>query len=241
VRGGADEARISELRALAEAEAAPVNAVLMQIVTGAVQAELFDIYEPVALDAYCAVAKAFDATAAKFAAAAAKADVEADSEAMVGQSAAARARVDRRRGPRRGAREHLVLLVAAAELAGVVIDELLLPLIIRNAGNLHRRKLWTAFTSANPVAPQKHWVSKREIANQWTPPRCGRWAALCAVGADIGAANIVEGIEPYRRPAPFDRREYPVKGQVGNRVEVYDPEDVDYQQQLERGYATAAS
>jgi len=50
VRGGADEARISELRALAEAEAMPINPTLMIIVSGAVQAELFDLYEPVALD-----------------------------------------------------------------------------------------------------------------------------------------------------------------------------------------------
>jgi hypothetical protein len=127
-------------------------------------------------------------------------------------------------------------------LAGIVIDadELVLPLVIRNTADLHRRKLWAAFTSANPVVPHKQWVSKREIARQWTPPRCGRWSALAALGAAVGAADLTAGIEPYRRPAPFDRREYPVKGHVGNRVEIFDPEDADYQQQLERGYATAS-
>jgi len=59
LHGGADEARISELRALAEAEATPINSVLMTILAGAVQAEPFDVYEPVALDGYTAVAKAF--------------------------------------------------------------------------------------------------------------------------------------------------------------------------------------
>lgn len=240
LQGGADEARISELRALAEAEAAPINSALMTIVTGAVQAELFEIYSPAGFDAYHAVARVFDDTAAKFAACATKVDVEADSETVVGLPAAARTAWIDAVGHAGALDEHLVVLAAAAELAGVVIDadELLLPLVIRNAGNLHRRKLCTAFTSANPAAPQTYWVSKREIADQWTAPRCGRWAALCVVGADIGAANIVEGIEPYRRAAPFDRREYPVKGQVSNRVEVFDPEDADYQQQLERGVAT---
>ena len=84
-------------------------------------------------------------------------------------------------------------------------------------------------------------MSRREIANQCTPPRCGRWAALAQLGADIGAADITEGLEAYRRPAPLDRRWYSVKGQLADRVEVYDPEDPDYQQQLERGYATAAT
>jgi hypothetical protein len=60
------------------------------------------------------------------------------------------------------------------------------------------------------------------------------------VGADIGAADIATGIEPYRRPAPLDRREYPQQGSLSNRVELFDPEDVDYQQQLEHGVATAA-
>jgi hypothetical protein len=64
--------------------------------------------------------------------------------------------------------------------------------------------------------------------------------ALGLLGAAVGAADLTAGIEPYRRPAPFDRREYPVKGHVGNRVEIFDLEDADYQQQLERGYATAS-
>ena len=138
--------------------------------------------------------------------------------------------------------ELTVLLVASAELASVVItrDEELIPLVIRNTADLHRRRLWTAFASDTAAAQHKSWVSKRQLANQWTPPRCGRWSALAAVGAVVQAAELTDRIEPYRRPAPLDRREYPQKGQVGNRVAVFDPEDVDYEQQLERGYATKA-
>jgi len=72
---------------------------------------------------------------------------------MVGQPAAARTAWIDAVGHAGALDEHLVLLVAAAELAGVLVDadELLLPLVIRNADNLHRRKSWTAFTSANPL------------------------------------------------------------------------------------------
>jgi hypothetical protein len=243
VGGGADAARISELRALAEAEAMPINPTLMQIVQGAVQAELFAIYEPTAPVAYSAVAQAFNAAAGKFATCASKCDPEADSEAVVHQSGPTRTAWIDALGHAGRLDELLVLLVAAAELAGVMItrDEELVPLVIANADDLHRRRLWEAFDSAKPVASQGSWVSRREIANQWTPPRCGRWSALATLGAVVEAADLAEELEPYRRPAPLDRRQYPVKGQPAMRVEVYDPEDADYRQQLERGHATAAS
>jgi hypothetical protein len=241
VRGGADEARISELRALAEAEAMPINPTLMTIVQGAVQAELFDLYEPTAPGAYAAVAQAFNAAAAKFAAVAGKVDVEADSEAVVRLPGPARTAWIDSLGLAGALDELLVTLVAGAELAGVVVtsDEQLIPLVIRKAADLHRRRLWEAFDSATPQRATKPWVSHREIANQWTPPRCGRWSALAALGAEVGAADLGEELGPYRRPAALDRRQYPVRGQPGMRVEIFDPEDDDYQVQLERGYATA--
>jgi hypothetical protein len=88
-------------------------------------------------------------------------------------------------------------------------------------------------TSANPVAPQKSWVSKREIANQWIPPRCGRWSALAELGATVGAADLAEGIRPVDKPPPLDRRERRVPGHVGNEVLYFDPCDPDYAHQLE--------
>lgn len=140
---------------------------------------------------------------------------------MVGLPAAARTAWIDAVGHAEALDEHLPVLAAAAELAGVVIDadELLLPLVLRNVADLHRRKLWTAFDSATPQRSTKPWVTRKEAANQWTPPRCGRWSALAALGATVRAADLTAGeLEPYRRPAPFDRREYPVKGQVGNRL-----------------------
>jgi hypothetical protein len=148
VHGGADEARISELRALAEAEATPVNSMLMQAVQSAVTAELADLYEPVAGDAYRVVAQAFTTVAGKFLGCASKADdVEAQPEAMVGQSAAARAAWIDGIGHAGALDALLPVLVAGAELAGTVItdDTELISLIIRNADTLHRRQLWDAF------------------------------------------------------------------------------------------------
>jgi hypothetical protein len=99
-----------------------VNSTLMTIVTSAVQVELFNLSEPVALDGYRAVATVFDDTAAKFAACAAKSDPEANSEAMVGQSGPARTAWIDAVGHARRLDDLVVLLVAAAELAGIVVD-----------------------------------------------------------------------------------------------------------------------
>jgi transposase-like protein len=172
LHGGADEARIAELRALAEAEAMPTNPALMSIVQGSVRVELCDLYAPVAAAGYDAVAKVFDDTAAKFTTCAGKVDVEADSEAVVALPAAARSAWIDAIGHAAALDEHLPVLVAAAELAGTIVDTdtLLLPLIVRNTDTLHRRRLWQAFGSADLVAAHKNWVSKREIAHEWAPP-----------------------------------------------------------------------
>jgi hypothetical protein len=235
LHGGPDQDRIGELRALAEAEAIPTNPTLMAAVQGSVAVELRDLFEPVAGDAYRSVAKTFDDAATRFAAAADKVDVEADSEAVVALPAGARTAWIDAFGFAQSCDELLVLLVAAAELNGVVIDldESLIPMIVANTDELHRRRLWEAFGSANPDVPQRSWVSKREIANVWSPPRCGRWSALVAVGAEIRAADLDEPIQPYHRPPPLDRRQRRETGHVGEVPYVFDPCDDDYQEQLE--------
>ena len=254
LHGGADEAaQIAELRALAEAEAQPPNQVLMTVVTGAVGVALFDLYDPVADNVYACVAKAFNDTAAKFTAAAAKVDVELGSEEVVGQPGPARTAWINAVALAGALDGHLVALAAAAELAGQPVDsdELLIPLVIANLEGLHRRRLWEAFLSAHPPASGKPWVSRRELAREPSAPRCGRWAALIAVGAQLAAADLSLGeLAPYGRPGPLDRRERRVAGQVGNTVWHFDPCDPDYVEQLAAagfspregvGYATAAS
>src|SRR5262245_32486729 len=101
-------------------------------------------------------------------------DPEADSEAVVGLTGPARTAWIDAVGHARRLDELAVLLVAAAELCCTVIvrDEELVPLLVRNAADLHRRKLWAAFLSASAEAQRKPVVSKRELAAQWAPPRC---------------------------------------------------------------------
>jgi hypothetical protein len=62
-----------------------------------------------------------------------------------------------------------------------------------------------------------------------------------STGSDFERAGVGKRHWIQKHVRGLDRREYPVKGHVGHRVEIFDPEDADYQQQLERGYATAAS
>jgi hypothetical protein len=236
LRGGADEARIAELRALAESEAAPINPTLMQIVQGAVQAELFAIYEPIALDAYTAVAEAFDERAAKFAAAAAKVDVELDSEAVVGLPAAARTGWIDAVGHAGALDELLVLLVAAAELAGVIIDsdELLIRLIIRDA------VAGTCIAeSCGPRSPRPTPLRRRSIGcpsgrSRASGHRRGagagrRWPSSARRSAPPTSPRA---FGPSTGRPPMDRRERRAPGQVGNEVLWFDPCDSDYLEQL---------
>ena len=67
--------------------------------------------------------------------------------------------------------ELLLSLVAAAEILGTVIvnDDALIALVVANRDDLHRRRLWNAFVSANPAARQR--VGR--ASENWRPQRSG--------------------------------------------------------------------
>jgi hypothetical protein len=160
---------------------------------------------------YAKVAAEFDRVAGEFTTAAVAGNPEADASALVGEADPARkgwldaavyaAELDRL----------VPVLQAAAELCGIDTrdDTWLLPLVIDTTG-MHRRRVWEAW--------------------QVEGGRCGRWAALAGLGAQIRAAEL-DGFEPYRTPKPLIRKQFPKPG-PGNRgiydVVIVDPEDPDY-------------
>lgn len=97
--------------------------------------------------------------------------------------------------------------MAAAELCGTHLDadELSLPLIVRNTGQMHRRKVWAAFLSGTPPVTMPRRVMYNLLTEAWT----ARWSTLAAVGADLAAADLADRLDSYRRPGPLDRRGVP--------------------------------
>jgi hypothetical protein len=101
------------------------------------------------------------------------------------------------------------IMVCAAQLAGVNVDAddgTLLTMCV-DPIDMHRRELWGA------------WEHK--------DGRCGKWAALAALGAPIRAATL-ENVTPYRRPRPMETRRVPTKTYGIYQDVVMDPESDDY-------------
>ena len=200
---------VPQLRALALAEGLHERAETVIAVRTQVYPRLIQAYAKVADANYAKVAAEFDHVAGEFATAAVAGNPEASGESIFGQP-------DPVRTGWLDAAKHAAdlnrltpILVAAAELCGInaaADDTWLLALVIDTAG-LHRRRVWEA------------WRVKGG--------RCGHWAALAALGAQIRAADL-DSFEPYREPRPLIRKQFPRPG-PGNRglydVVIVDPED----------------
>ncbi|KAA1243113.1 hypothetical protein F0Q45_25855 [Mycobacterium simiae] len=208
---GAD---VDVLRAAALAEHYPEHEHnVTAVVRSAVHSELLRLVAPTAARAYRAVAKEFDAVAAKFIAAAKVADPDLGSEEIV-------------YCPESQRQAWLSAAVLAVELDGLTpvlyaaatltgapaevaspltdADTWRLPLVT-NPGALHRRRVWEAWQATG---------------------RCGRWAALHKLSAEIRAHAKPEALQPYAQPEPFIVKYEPgPKG--GHQKVVYDPHDSD--------------
>jgi hypothetical protein len=211
VTGGTDE-QITQLWGLALAEGAVGGRPDVVIaVRGEVYPRLVQLYSEVAAANYAKVAKEFDTVAGKFTTAAFAGNPEADANTLVSEpdpvrkgwldAAVYAAELDRL----------TPVLQAAAELCGIDTrdDTWLLPLVINSAG-LHRRRVWEAWRVEGG--------------------RCGHWAALAGLGAQIRAADL-DGFEPHRTPKPLIHKQFPIPGPNNRgiyRTEVIDPEDEDY-------------
>lgn len=180
-------------------------------VRGEVYPRLVQLYSEVAAANYAKVGKQFDTVAGRFTTAAVAGNPEADASALVSEpdpvrkgwldAAVYAAELDRL----------TPVLQAAAELCGIDTrdDTWLLPLVINTTG-LHRRRVWEAWRVEGG--------------------RCGHWAALAGLGAQIRAADL-DGFEPYRTPKPLIHKQFPIPGPNNRgiyRPEIIDPEDPDY-------------
>jgi hypothetical protein len=213
VINGSPDADIAALRAGAYAEQLDPQpaAMVTNAVKRGVVARMREVYAEVAAQNYARVAEAFNTAAGKFTAAAALVDVEASGSDMVDQPDKARkAWLDSERYAHQ-LTGLAATLETAAQLAGVKVrdDGARLALTV-DPGDAHRRRCWEAWGADG---------------------RCGRWSALAALGVTIRAwpTDQLNTFEPYREPAPLERR---VKstGPPGIYEEYFvDPEDPDYQ------------
>jgi hypothetical protein len=104
------------------------------------------------------------------------------------------------------------ILTVAAELAGAHIDNETGTLLTScvDPTDQHRRELWEAWTAQDG--------------------RCGRWAALVALGARIRAAADLADITPHRQPQPIEYRTVPEPGAPRGfyQTVAHDPETPGY-------------
>ena len=194
ITGTGDVAALCAM-ALAEATALPpAHAQVDNAVKSVVLQRLKDIYAPVALDNYRTVPTEFDSLATKFVAAANVIDPETPAEHLVHAPEKLRKAWSTAEQLGHQLSETMTALAAAAALNGIPCprDEHLIALTV-DANDLHRRRVWEAWSS--------------------TGGRCGRWAALIALGATIKAHDL-DNFEPYRQPQPMTIKQI----QVGRGV-----------------------
>jgi len=161
---------------------------------------------------YASFAVMYDKAAAKLAACASKVDIELPAEKIVGLSASERAGWMDAALAAKEVDRLFAVLVDAATLAGIR-DADSNPgtriALATDPGTAHRRRVHEA------------WASKG---------RCGRWAALLALGVSLRAA-AVDAFTPYGDPAPITIRQVSVAmgaGVHGTRQIPIDPEDAAY-------------
>jgi hypothetical protein len=169
-------------------------------------------YAATAADNYSAIAKGYDEAAGKLAGCAAAVDITLDAEKIVGLSAKAGTAWMDSATVAAELDGLLAALVGAANLAGIATVSVaggpLTGAVIALAcdpGTAHRRRVFEA------------WESRG---------RCGRWAALLALGVTLRAADL-DGFAPYADPKPLEVRQQ--RSGMGVRQVTVDPEDQDYQ------------
>lgn len=180
-------------------------------------------YVETAADNYAGIAKRYDEAAGRLTKCAAVVDITLDADKVVAfdakqrtawmDSAVIAKEVDRL----------LAVLVDAATLAGIRDADSHVGTRIAlcsDPGTAHRRRVFEA------------WASKG---------RCGKWAALLALGVTLRAATL-DGFAPYADPAPIVVRQQSVAmgaGVHGTRQIPVDPEDAAYTER-KRAAATSA-
>ena len=215
--------------ALAEQSATPDRvAAVNRVVIDAIEQQMLDAYAPVALKNYRTLADAFDALAGEFTALVNVVDCEADPRDMMAASEEQRQAwisAELKAAALDGA---LPPLAAAAQLAGIRLD----------APNRHAPGWWHSPLSTGALialAVHTDGLHRRRVWEAWkSTGRCGRWTALVALGAHIGAAALRD-FEPYREPRPLIYRQQQVPGAPRGDIEniVIDPEDDDYREPVE--------
>ncbi|MGC5245404.1 hypothetical protein ACPXB3_00490 [Gordonia sp. DT219] len=207
--GGLDD--LPKLRALALAGrgGAQESAELRSDLEGPVFLALRDAYEPVADSNYRALASAFNGTATALTKAAKVVDPDTPAGEMVTATDKARKAWTDAALFAMQLDEQIPALATAAELAelSTLTEDRRLPLLC-DPGSLHRRRVWEAWDH--------------------TEGRAGRWAALIRLGIPIRALDDLGEYEPYRRPAPIEKRLVSVGRGMTREIEV-DPEDAEHE------------
>jgi len=168
-------------------------------------------YAATAVDNYSTVAAKFDEAAARFVACASATDVTAEAERIVALSAKERAGWMDSAVIAAELDALLAALVNAANLAGIATTD--------SSGGLLTGSLIAL--ACDPAG-----AHRRRTFEAWsTRGRCGKWAALLALGAKIRAATL-DAFEPYRECKPLEVRQQ--RSGMGVRQYTIDPEDQDY-------------
>lgn len=160
---------------------------------------------------YATVAKGYDEAADRLTACASAVNIETPAEAMVSLSTKEREAWVAAAVTAAGLDTLLAAFVNAANLGGVqtadrsgaTLNGALIALCC-DPGAAHRRRVYEAWASSG---------------------RCGRWAALIALGCKLKAASL-DGFAPYAECRPLEIRQ--VRAGAGIRQVPFDPEDRDY-------------
>lgn len=205
VNGG--KADIDTLYALSLAETlatAPARAEIRNRIEAATLRKLRAIYQPHAIPNFNKAADIFDSAANRLTAASKLADAEADADTIVNADDTVRAAWSDALIAARQIDAALLVLVAAAGLAGLTINspESMIALTV-NTGTVKRRQVWAAYESTG---------------------RCGRWSALLAAGCTIQANRDIDNFEMYLRPLPMETKHI-ATGRGSYRRVVVDPEE----------------
>ncbi|WP_427018604.1 hypothetical protein ACQCSX_08765 [Pseudarthrobacter sp. P1] len=209
ILGSETPERIAELHALALSEAlrTPVTqATVINTAEIAMFPVLRNEYAKTAAANYETIRNTFNATAAKFKAAAATVNPEASAESLISTDDKTRTAWVNIAVTAQQLNRMIPALAAAARLAGARVttnaDHLSLT---TNPGTLHRRRVWEAWET--------------------TEGRTERWGAMTKLGATIHAPAL-DSIKPYREPAPMEiKQKHNGQGIVQFQ---HDPEDDEY-------------
>jgi hypothetical protein len=207
--GNTDE--VDELRAFALIEAASNaehRATVNNFVGAAVATRLTNLYEPSAEKSFVKAAALFNAAAKRFTGFADLVDPNLDAELVIDLDDKQRQAWGQAPVAVRDLDAALAVLAEAAWLSGVSgvsTGETLIALAM-DTTDVDRRSIWEAWETVEG--------------------RCGRWAAVHALGLEIAAANL-DGFQPYRRPAPLQESWERVDGEIGFTRRMVDPEKVE--------------